>query len=204
MSYNTLLNNIYASSTHNLSIDILKSERCKLNCFIKSEQIGNYPPRIIFDHKWHTVQKNKEPILKENSKALFCFNDEIIHISDIFLDKNFQSKRIVKSIISSIIYNIKKEYPTIKHITLKYLSSGILPWYKIGFDFYQIKDKIKVEELLEDYLIDIKDMSENSAEKLLNLKTINIDYLKDSKIDFDRYLSSHAVDMIPMYIKVQK
>jgi len=49
MSYHTLLNNIYASSTHNLSIDILKSERYELNCFIKSEKLGNYPPRMNFD-----------------------------------------------------------------------------------------------------------------------------------------------------------
>ncbi len=204
MIYNNLLKDIYSASNENLSLDILKSDTYELNCFIKSEKIGSYPPRVLFEYKWHNIKQDDKLILKQNSKALFCFNDEVMYISDMFLDKECQSKGIVKSIISSSIYNIKKNHPSIKHITLKSLSSGIVPWYKIGFSFYQIKDKIRVEEVLEDYLIDIKNINEDVVEGLLNLKTINITYLKDSKINFDEYLQKSSVDMIPMHIKVKK
>jgi len=204
MIYDNFLKDIYSKSNNNLSIDILKSDNYELNCFIKSEKIGSYPPRISFAHKWHNIKQDNKLILKENSKALICFNDNIMHISDIFLDKGYQSKGIVKSIIASSLYNIKKSYPSIQHITLKSLSSGILPWYKIGFSFYQIKDKIRVEEILEDYLIDIKNIDEDIAEGLVELKTIAIKYLQDNKINFDEYLQKNGIDMIPMYIKVKK
>jgi len=204
MSYTKLLKNIYSTSNKNLSVNILKSDTYELNCFIKSEKIGSYPPKMQFLHKWHSIEQDNVSILKQNSKALFCFNDEIMYISDIFLDKKYQEKGIVKSIISSSIYNIKKDYPLIKHITLKSLASGILPWYKIGFDFYQIKDKLRVEEILEDYLIDIKGINEDDVEQLLNLKTIDINYLKDTKIDFYEYLQKNGIDMVPMHIKVKQ
>ncbi len=204
MTYTKLLKDIYSTSNENLSVAILKSDTYELNCFIKSEKVGSYPPRISFVHKWHNIQQDNKDILKQNSKALFCFNDEVMYISDIFLDKKYQSIGIVKSIITSSIYNLKKDYPSIQHITLKSLASGILPWYKIGFCFYQIKDKIRVEEILEDYLIDIKNIDEDDVEQLLNLKTIGINYLKDTKIDFDNYLQKHGINMVPMHIKVKK
>ena len=204
MIYDTLLNDIYLASGKDLSIDILKSDTYELNCFIKSERIGSYPPRISFVHKWHSIKQDHKSILKQSSRALFCFNDEIMYISDLFLDKEYQSKGITKSIVLSSIYSIEKDFPSIKYITLKSLSSGILPWHKIGFDFYQIKDKIRIEELLEDYLIDIKEIDEDVVADLLNLKTVDIKNLKDNKINFDEYLQKNGINIIPMYIEVKK
>ena len=198
-----LLRNIYNNSTKSLSIEISNREFYDLNCFVKSETIGGYPLRIFFEHIWHNIGQNGVSILKNNTKALFCFHDEIIYISDIFLDSSYQNKGIVKSIILSIKSIIKTEHKRVKYISLKSLSSGIVAWYKMGFEFYQLKDKMKVQELLEDYLIDVKRINESDIDSFLNLKTIDIKYLKDNSIDFDQYLNSNNIDLIPMLMEIK-
>jgi hypothetical protein len=105
MSYSNLLKNIYNTTNKDLSLDILKSEK-----------VGSYPQRILFEYKWHNIFKDNKSILKQNSKNI----------------------------------------------------------------------------------------DEDMVDDLLNLKTIDISYLKDSKIDFDKYLQKNSIDMIPMYIKVKK
>lgn len=109
---------------------------------------------------------------------------------DIFIKNYYQQKGITKELIYNLRYFIEKEYPSIKFITLFSLPTGVIAWYKIGFDFYHPKHKLQIKTLLAKILnkkIDIKSVSKKEIEET------NFYNIVEEKIGY-----------IPMYLKVKQ
>ena len=165
--YNDLFDKVYKKT--NIEYESVDTKCEELNCFIKVPP-NTYPPKIDFEIYYYKGVKQKNIyILKFDKEGKICFsiNNKILRITDIFIKPQMQNKGIMSKILSHLVYFIKNEYPTINYITLKSLASGIIAWYKLGFEFYNKTDKIIIKNILSLMInIKIKDLKEISKHKL--------------------------------------
>ena len=165
----------------------------ELNCFLKTQQdTDEYPERLHFNiYTFKDVKKDNKYILKyKDSRLIFSINDKIVKIIDIFIHNTYQQKGIAKELVYNLKYFIEKEYPSIEFITLSSLPTGVIAWYKIGFDFYHPKHKLQIKTILAKILnkkIDIKSVSKQEVEET------NFYDIVWEKIGY-----------IPMYLKVKQ
>ena len=143
----------------------------ELNCFLKTQpDIDEYPERLQFKtYMFKDVKKEDKYILKYKENFLiFSINNKVVRIVDIFLADSHQQKGIAKELIQNLRYFIEKEYPSIEFITLYSLETGVIAWYKIGFDFFHPKHKLQIKTILANILnkkIDIKSVSKKEIEE---------------------------------------
>ena len=166
----------------------------KLHCFLKIKpDIKEHPERLEFiTYKFKGIQKNKKYILKFKSNSLvFSINNEILKIVDVFIDKNFQQKGIIKELLNYLKYFIQKEYPSIEFISLKSLPSGVIAWHKIGFEFFYKKHRLQVKTILTKIL-----------KKKIDLKTISKKEIEE--INFYDILEKEIIGYIPMYLRIKQ
>jgi len=165
----------------------------ELNCFLKTQPDTNeYPERLHFEtYMFKNVKKEEEYILKiKDDFLIFSINDKIVRIVDIFIKDTYQQKGIAKELINNLKYFIEKEFPNIEFITLYSLGSGVIAWYKIGFEFYNPKQRLLIKTLLV---------------KILNKKT-DLKSVSKKEIEQTNFyeLIEQNIGYIPMYLKVKQ
>lgn len=166
----------------------------ELNCFLKTQPDTNeYPERLLFEtHKFKDVKKEKHYILKHTGDFLvFSINNKIVRISHISIKNSYQQKGIAKELIHNLKYFIEKEYPTIESFTLYSLATGVIAWHKIGFEFFNTKDKLLVKTILSKLL-----------GKNVNLKKISKEEIESTQ--FYDILEEKNHSYIPMVLKVKQ
>jgi len=189
---NTDIENIYKAS--NVDPTLISQYQSEKNSFLDAPA-GEYPPRKPFELYTHNLKKGDDYILKhkENGRAILAIANDEANIVDMFLDTEFQGEGIVKSIVTNLYVDIKDNFFTIKNLSLASLSSGIIAWHKMGFDFYNIADKHIVKTALSNALerrVNIKDITKEEFEEH-NLS----DVIKDA-------LNLNQRGNIPMYREI--
>ena len=128
--------------------------------------VGSYPPRKLFDCYEYNLKKDGYYILKyaETARAVIAVASDEATIVDIFLDPHFQGKKITSDIVRNLYIDIKDNFFDIKNISLASLSSGIIPWHKMGFDFYNLSDRQSLRTALSKALgrrVDLKNITKD-------------------------------------------
>jgi len=176
----------------NITYDNYNKREEELNCFLKTQpNTDEYPKRLQFEtYIFESVKKENQYILKRKEDFLiFSTNNKIVRIVDIFIKNSHQQKGIAKELIHNLRYFIEKEYPFIEFITLFSLPTGVIAWYKIGFDFYHPKYRLQIKTILAKILnkkVDIKSVSKKEIEE-----TNFYDIVKEK------------IGYIPMYLKAK-
>ena len=155
--------------TENLEPILISETPENLNCFIEANSVGAYPPRFDFEIFQHNLKKNNLYVLKwgADGVAKIAVRNRELRIIDMFLDTTFQKQSILKGMLNTIKKEVIKEYTTVKYITLSSLPSGIVAWHKMGFEFYNILDKVKVRNALSEHLgyrVDLKSITKDELE----------------------------------------
>jgi hypothetical protein len=163
----TEIESVYTKS--DLEPLFLSSEQNYKNSFLDAPS-GEYPPQKPFSIYTHNLKKDGSYILKrvENGRATIAVADDEANIVDIFLDTDFQGNGIVEEIVTNLYIDIKDEFINIKNISLASLSSGIIAWHKMGFEFYNLADKKAVRTALSNALgrrVNIKDVTKDEFEE---------------------------------------
>lgn len=158
---------------------------------------GAYPPRKEFDFYTHNLKKDDKFILKHgiNGRATLAIASDEANIVDIFLDPAFQNEGIVKNVVTNLYIDIKDTFLNVKNLSLSSLSSGIIAWHKMGFEFYNLADRQIVRTALSKALsrkVKIKDITKDEFEKH-NLEKV----LKDA-------LKLNQSGNIPMYREIKR
>ena len=165
----------------------------KLHCFLKTQpDTDEYLEKLLFKiHKFKDVKKENQYILKHTGDFLvFSINNKIVRISHISIKNSYQQKGIAKELIHNLKYFIEKEYPTIESFTLYSLATGVIAWHKIGFEFFNTKDKLLVKTILSKLL-----------GKNVNLKKISKEEIEETNF-YD--IVKEKIDHIPMVLKVKQ
>lgn len=189
---NADIENIYRAS--HIDPILISQHQSEKNSFLDAPA-GAYPPRKPFDFYTHNLKKGDDYILKhqENGRATLAIANDEANIVDMFLESEFQGEGIAKSIVTNLYVDIKDNFFTIKHLSLASLSSGIIAWHKMGFDFYNLADRQIVRTALSNALrrrVNIKDVTKEEFEEH-NLS----DVIKDA-------LALHQRGSIPMYREI--
>lgn len=162
----------------------------ELNCFVKSPPLA-YPPKFSFEVYEHTLKKDDEFILKfgDGGRAVVAVRDDEFRIIDMFLSSEYQNKGILKAFIREIKVKIFSEYPTIRYVTLSAISSGIIAWHKIGFEFYVIAHKNRVRAILSKAVGRIDEVANFSKEEIE---------------ESSGYEALEVLSGVPMYMEVKR
>lgn len=133
-----------AYSKSKIDATLVDSTTENMKCFLKRPFY-----REEFEVFSHSLKIKQDFILKheENGKARIATSDNEIRIEDIFIKEEFQGKKILSKIVKYLKEEVYK-HETQKYITLISLPSGIIAWYKMGFDFKNKLDKISIENTL--------------------------------------------------------
>lgn len=189
---NADIENIYRLS--NIDPTLISQQQSEKNSFLDAP-VGEYPPRKPFECYTHNLKKDNNYILKhgENGRATLAVASDEANIVDMFLDPDFQTQGIVKNVVTNLYVDIKDNFFTIKNLSLASLSSGIIAWHKMGFDFYNLADRQIVRTALSNALerkVNIKDVTKEEFEEH-NLS----DVIKDA-------LELNQRGNIPMYREI--
>lgn len=131
-------------------------EKSKINAILIDSITENkkcFVKRPFYREKFevfsHSLKIKEDFILKheKNGRAKIATSENEIRIEDIFLKGEFQGKGVLSKIVKYLKEEVYK-HETQKYITLISLPSGIIAWYKIGFDFKNKLDKISIENTL--------------------------------------------------------
>lgn len=186
-----------------------------LSSFFISEESRNYssfldapptafPPRKEFDFFTHNLKKDGAYILKnfEKGRATLAFSRDEAHIVDMFLHKDSQGDGTVRQIVSNLYVDLKDNYIQVKNISLSSLSSGIIPWHKMGFSFYNHLDRQIVRTAISKAIgkiVNVKDVSKDDFVKYQLPQVIESAFIATRTNKPEMKLSSGN---IPMYMEV--